>query len=120
MALQETERLSTIETQDEILARYPYSNIIKPMRAISLFSTVLFLVLSYLSREIGYYLLAGSSLLTLIFSTASLPKAPKKPSSFIIFLLAASYQLLIILLASILPAYLGIPYALVSVMLRPV
>lgn len=117
MALQETEKLSTIETQDEILARYPYSNIIKPMRAISLFSSVLFLVLSYFSREIGYYLLAGSSLITLIFSIASLPKAPKKPSSFIIFLLAASYQLLIILLASILPAYLGIPYALVSVML---
>jgi hypothetical protein len=117
MALQESEKNSSIETQDEVLARYPYTNIIRPIRAISLLSSVLFLLLSYFSREIGYYLLAGASLITLVFSITALPKAPKKPSAFIVFMLAASYQLLIILLASILPAYLGIPYALVSVML---
>lgn len=116
MALQETEKLSTYETQDEILARYRIRTSSSQCGRLVYFPPFCSCAF-YFSREIGYYLLAGSSLITLIFSIASLPKAPKKPGSFIIFLLAASYQLLIILLASILPAYLGIPYALVSVML---
>ncbi len=103
--------------QAVITPGFDYKNIVKTFIAVSAISSTLFIILSYLTSELGYYLLAGSSLLTLIFAIAALPKPPKKPSAFIVFLLSLSYQLLVILLASILPSYLGIPYAIVSVML---
>ena len=96
---------------------FDYKNITRTFIVVSALSSTLFIILSYLTSELGYYLLAGSSLITLIFSIAALPKPPKKPAAFIVFLLSLSYQLLVILLASILPSYLGIPYAIVSVML---
>ncbi len=101
----------------EFTPGFNYKSITKTFIVISVLSSVLFIILSYLTSELGYYLLAGSSLITLIFSIAALPKPPKKPAAFIVFLLSLSYQLLVILLASILPSYLGIPYAIVSVML---
>jgi signal transduction histidine kinase/DNA-binding response OmpR family regulator/HAMP domain-containing protein len=94
-----------------------YSTILRTLIAISVISTIVFIVLSYLTRELGYYLLTISSAITLVFSIASHPRPPKQPAAFIVFLLSISYQLLLVLLASILPSYLGIPYAILSVML---
>ena len=81
---------------------------------VSLIASALFITLSVLTREIGYYLLAGSSLITLVFSvfTSRLKSPP-----FLVFLLALSYQLLILLLSAIVPSYLGIPYALISLLI---
>jgi signal transduction histidine kinase/DNA-binding response OmpR family regulator/HAMP domain-containing protein len=94
-----------------------YSTILRTLIAISVISTIVFIVLSYLTRELGYYLLTISSAITLVFSIASHPRPPKQPAAFIVFLLSISYQLLLVLLASILPSYLGIPYAILAVML---
>jgi signal transduction histidine kinase/CheY-like chemotaxis protein/HAMP domain-containing protein len=94
-----------------------YSTILRTLIAISVISTLVFIVLSYLTRELGYYLLTISSAITLVFAIASNPRHPKRPAAFIVFLLSISYQIFLVLLASILPSYLGIPYAILAVML---
>ena len=94
-----------------------YSTILRTLIAISVISTLVFIVLSYLTRELGYYLLTISSAITLVFAIASNPRPPKRPAAFIVFLLSISYQIFLVLLASILPSYLGIPYAILAVML---
>lgn len=94
-----------------------YSTILRTLIAISIISTLVFIVLSYFTRELGYYLLTISSAITLVFAIASHPRPPKRPAAFIVFLLSISYQLFLVLLASILPSYLGIPYAILAVML---
>lgn len=110
----------TNQNYPESIADLPvtnYSTILKTLIAISLLSTLVFVVLSYLTRELGYFLLTVSSGITLVFAIASNPRPPKKPAAFIVFLFALSYQLFIVLLASILPSYLGIPYAIIAVTL---
>ncbi len=110
----------TNQNYPESIADLPvtnYSTILKTLIAISLLSTLVFVVLSYLTRELGYFLLTVSSGITLVFAFASNPRPPKKPAAFIVFLFALSYQLFIVLLASILPSYLGIPYAIIAVTL---
>ncbi|HOW92563.1 MAG TPA: hypothetical protein PK883_09630, partial [Anaerolineaceae bacterium] len=115
---QQIDTINSINGDQSVFAPgYSYKNIMRTFIVISTISSVVFLALSYLTSEFGYYLLAGSALITLVLSIASLPRPPKKPSAFIVFLLSLSYQLLIILLASILPSYLGIPYALISILL---
>jgi len=94
-----------------------YSTILKTLIGISVLSTLVFIVLSYLTREIGYFLLTISSAITLVFAIASNPRLPKKPASFIVFLFSISFQVFLVLMASILPAFLGIPYAIIAVML---
>lgn len=94
-----------------------YSTILRTLIAISIISTLVFIVLSYLTRELGYFLLTISSAITLVFAIASYPRSPKRPAAFIVFLLSISYQIFLVLLASILPSYMGIPYAILSVML---
>jgi signal transduction histidine kinase/CheY-like chemotaxis protein/HAMP domain-containing protein len=94
-----------------------YSTILRTLIAISVISTLVFIVLSYLTRELGSYLLTISSAITLVFAIASNPRPPKRPAAFIVFLLSISYQIFLVLLASILPSYLGIPYAILAVML---
>ena len=94
-----------------------YSTILRTLIVISLISTIVFIVLSYLTRELGYILLTLSSGITLVFGFASNPRSPKKPAAFIVFLFALSFELFIVLLASILPSYLGIPYAIIAVTL---
>jgi len=64
-----------------------YSTILKTLIVISLISTIVFIVLSYLTRELGYILLTLSSGITLVFGFASNPRAPKKPAAFIVFYL---------------------------------
>ena len=115
---QQIDTINSINGDQSVFAPgYSYKNIMRTFIVISTISSVVFLALSYLTSEFGYYLLAGSALITLVLSIASLPRPPTKPSAFIVFLLSLSYQLLIILLASILPSYLGIPYALISILL---
>jgi len=93
------------------------SIIIKSLFAFSILSSLLFITLSYFYREVGYYLLTISSFITLIFAITALPRRDKEPNAFFVFLLSASYQLLIILLASVLPSYQGIPYAVIALTL---
>ncbi len=93
------------------------SIIIKSLFAFSILSSLLFITLSYLYREVGYYLLTISSLITLFFAIIALPRRDRDPNAFFVFLLSASYQLLIILLASVLPSYQGIPYAVIALTL---
>jgi len=47
---------------------FDYKNITRTFIVVSALSSTLFIILSYLTSELGYYLLAGSSLITLIFS----------------------------------------------------
>ncbi len=93
------------------------SIIIKSLFAFSILSSLLFITLSYFFREVGYYLLTISSFITLFFAISALPRREKEPNAFFVFLLSASYQLLIILLASVLPSYQGIPYAVIALTL---
>ena len=51
----------------EFTPGFNYKSITKTFIVISVLSSVLFIILSYLTSELGYYLLAGSSLITLIF-----------------------------------------------------
>ena len=105
------------KTPDSINVAISPSAIIKSLLAVSILSSVLFIVLSYLFHEVGYYLLAVVSLITLYFSVTALPGKNKEPNPFLIFVLSVSYQLLIVLLASVVVSYQGLPYALIAITL---
>ncbi|HNR01053.1 MAG TPA: response regulator [Anaerolineaceae bacterium] len=91
--------------------------IIRILFLISIFSSIVFLALSFINREVGYYLLAISSLITVLFGVMALPRGTRDVRPFFVFLLSASYQLLIVLLASVLPSFQGIPYAILAIAL---
>ena len=114
------EEASNKRNTNESITELPVTNfsaILRTLIAISVISTIVFIVLSYLTRELGYFLLTISSGITLVFAIASNPRPPKRPTAFIVFLLSISFQLFLVLLASILPSYLGIPYAIIAVMI---
>lgn len=116
MEAKEINGQSVIVTNDEESHRNKLL-IVQTLLAISILSSGLFLVLSFLFREVGYYLLAISSLITVVFGFLALPRKSKDINPFVVFLFAVSYQLLIVLLASVLPSFQGIPYAILAIAL---
>jgi len=91
--------------------------LVRTLLIISVIVSAVFLVLSYLNREPGYYLLAISSLIAVLFGIIASPRGSNKVNPFFIFLLSSSYQLLIVLLASVLPSFQGVPYAILALSL---
>lgn len=91
--------------------------ILRALLFFSILATIVFSALSYLNREVGYYLLAISALITVLFGLMAAPRRTKKVNAFSVFLLSVSYQILIVILASVLPSFQGIPYAVLAISL---
>lgn len=51
--------------------------IIRILFLISILSSIVFLALSFINREVGYYLLAISSLITVLFGVMALPRGTR-------------------------------------------
>lgn len=106
-----------VNLENENKSRPDQALTIRVLLAISILSTVIFVVLTFVYREVGYLLLSVSSLITVILGFSALPRKSKDLNPFFVFLFAASYQLLIILFASVLPSFQGIPYAILAITL---
>ena len=106
--------------QIETASEKPHSNvsdqptILKTLVYVSVFFSVLFIALSYLFHQLSYYLLTFFSLITLYFSVSSFPRKNSEPKPVLVLLLSLSYQLLIVLLASVFTSFHGIPYAIIA------
>lgn len=90
---------------------------IKLLIVIGLILSAIFIVLSYLTRELRFYLLAGSSLLAFATAIISLPRPNKTINKATIFLCTLFLEITIALLGGIFPAYYGIPYAVIAITL---